>query len=231
MPSRAANIAALLTRSEADLTKIEGEYNSSLHAQTIAPSLKIDIKNLCGNLRSVLDYLAHDIRERHCPSVKSADKFYFPILPDATQFASQVERGFPGLKATAPALWHALEAIQPYHAANAWLALFNRVNNENKHGDLVEQSRVETREVRATSAGGGMVSWNPGAVTFGSGVFINGVPVNPQTQMPVPHPSRKVERFTWVDFRFAGIDVSALQLLKQSVAGTRNISDSLAPLV
>jgi hypothetical protein len=105
------------------------------------------------------------------------------------------------------------------------------VNNENKHGDLVEQVRVDSPRVNVTLSGGGGVSWDPRAVRFGSGVFIGGVPVNPATQLPVPHESQKVERVTWVDFRFRDPDVSALGLLKQSTAGVRKIANEIAKLL
>ena len=60
-------------------------------------------------------------------------------------------------------------------------------------------------------------------VKFGAGVRIGGVPVNPDTQMPVPHPSQTVEKIIWVDFRFKGIDVSAIELLSKSVTGVKSI--------
>jgi len=51
---RTASIKALLDKSKQDLTKIEREYDKSLHARMIAPHLKIDIKNLCENLHQFL---------------------------------------------------------------------------------------------------------------------------------------------------------------------------------
>lgn len=223
MSSRAQSRSALLARASSDLAKVEAGYNASLHARAIATDLKIDIKNLCENLRSVLDYLAQDIRVKYCPPAKSSDRFYFPVLPDRGKFEVQVDRWYPGLTTAAPRLWGYLESVQPYQPGRQWLGLFNRLNNENKHGDLVHQTRAETKQVRAMSSGGAQVSWNPDSVTFGPGVSIGGVPVDPRTQMPVPHPSLKVERTTWVDFQFAGLNVSALWLLKTSVAGIREI--------
>lgn len=229
MPSRSQSRSALLTRASSDLAKVEAGYSASLHARAIATDLKIDIKNLCENLRSVLDYLAQDIRVKYCPASKSSDRFYFPILPDRGQFEGQVDRSYPGLRAAAPELWGYLESVQPYQPGREWLGLFNRLNNENKHGDLVHQTRAETKQVRATSSGGAQVSWNPDSVRFGPGVSIGGVPVDPRTQMPVPHPSLRVEQITWVDFQFAGLNVSALGLLKTAVAGISEIVGHVEP--
>ena len=224
MTDRKHDIDALLVRSDDDFAGIESKYNESLRAQEVSTDLRIDIKNLCGNLRSVLDYLAHEIRDRHCPFANPKDRFYFPILPDHSTFESQMSKWFPDLKTSCPDLWDYLESIQPYHPDYVWLGHFNRLNNENKHGRLVEQTRSKRQEVKATTQGGGQVRWNPQNVKFGSGVRIGGVPVDPRTQLPAPHPSQKVEHITWVDFRFEGIGVSALQLLKSTLEGIQWLS-------
>ena len=226
MASRKANIDALLKHADGVLTKIEAEYQKSLHAKSIDAALRIDIKNLCENLRSALDYLAHEVRETFCGQARPDAKFYFPILPDKPAFDVRVDQWYPGLRDTAPAVLAELEAVQPYQKGFEWLGHLNRVNNENKHGDLVEQVRSENVETRVTGQGGGQVSWTSG-VTFRSGVSVMGVPIDPRTQLPVPSPSIKVERITWVDFQFAGIGVSALALLKASVPGVRTIDAKL----
>ena len=210
---------------------IESEYRASLQASAISVNLKIDIKNFCENLRSVLDYLAHDIHEAHCSTAKPDDRFYFPILPDVKQFESQMNKWFPDLAFAKPDLWNYLETMQPYHSGFEWLGQVNKINNENKHGDLVEQTRVERNEIRVTAQSGVQVSWNPNAVKFGNGVSIAGVPVNPSTQLPMPHPSQKVEKIIWVDFQFAGIGVSAIQLLQQTLAGTKQIAEDIYRLI
>ncbi len=228
MPSREEDIKALLNRAEKDLHKIESQYDASLRNQSISADLKIDIKNFCENLRSVLDYLAHEIRETCCPTAKAQERFYFPIFPDQAQFEAQMARWFANLDIACPDLWRYLESIQPYNGdEKKWLGRFNRLNNENKHGALVEQTKTETKEIRATTKGGGQVSWNPANVRFGRGVYIGGVPVDPISQRPIPHPSLKVEDITWVDFRFAGIGVSALGLLKQSLHGVGAIANEI----
>lgn len=221
---RKGNVESLLKKAQQQLLSIRAEYERSLQKQSVEADLKIDIKNLCENLRSVLDYVIHDIREKYCPTANPKDRFYFPILPDAKVFASTANSWFPGLNTASPAIWSILESIQPYQAGFQWLSQFNKLNNENKHGDLVEQTRKETQRVIVKNQGGGSVSWDPAAVKFGHGVFIGGVPVNPATQMPVPHQSQTVEKIIWVDFRFKDIDVSAFKLLDEAIKGITDIS-------
>ena len=228
MTTRSNSIKALLARSAKDVARIEQEYNDALHAKRVSDELCIDIKNLCGNLRSVLDYLASDIREIHCPNAKPKERFYFPILPDRTQFESRMTQWFPDLAVSSPDVWNYLESIQPYHDGFEWLGYLNRVNNENKHKALVEQTRTETERVSVSTKGGGQVSWTPGSVRFGKGVSIGGVPVDPDTQMPVPHPSQTVKRVVWVDFRFADLNVSAMALLPTAADGVKAIVDDLS---
>jgi len=223
MTDRHDSRAALLAHATRDLAKIEAEYQASLNARSIEAALRVDIKNLFENLRSVLDYLAQDIRAKYCPSAKPRERFYFPILPDPQQFVAKMKQWYPALETRSKALYDYLGSIQPYQSSFEWLGHFNRVNNENKHANLVEQTRVETQQVRASMPGGGSVSWNPAGVRFGSGVFIGGVPVDPSTQMPVPDPSLKVERITWVDFHFADIGISALALMRASTNGIAKI--------
>lgn len=177
-------------------------------------------------MRSALDYLAKDIREKHCPNANPNARFYFPILLDASQFQGQMNNWFPGLNSGCTDLWSYLESIQPCNLGAEWLGKFNRVNNENKHDSLVEQTRIETQRVNV-SFGGGSVSWDPGAVQFGAGVYIGGVPVDIRTQMPTPHPSQKVEKVAWVDFRFDGIDESVITLMEQSLLGIKTIVTSV----
>lgn len=169
-------------------------------------------------------FLAHDIREKYCTIGKPKDIFYFPILPNTEKFVEKANQWFPGLSVSSFTLWSLLESIQPYQAGYEWLGHFNSINNKNKHGNLVEQVRKETDRITAVSNGGGTVSWDPKSVRFGPGVFIGGVPLNPVTQIPVPHPSQTIEKTIWVDFQFSDVGVSALSLLSNSVSGITDLT-------
>lgn len=221
--NRKENIEALFARAETTLMQIEKEYQSSLTKQSIVSNLKIDIKNFSENLRSILDYLAHDIVQKHCPNAKSSNNVYFPIVKDLKKFQEKIKQSYPELESNIKDLYDYLLSIQPFQKKeNEWLALFNHLNNENKHNALVEQKRTETKRIVVNTTNS-VVSWKPSSVKFGSGVSIGGVPVNPQTQIPMPHPSQTVQVITWVDFQFEGINVSALWLLKESFKGIKNI--------
>ncbi|MCX6072400.1 MAG: hypothetical protein NTU91_16350 [Chloroflexi bacterium] len=110
---RSADRRALLARADADLAKVEAQYNASLHAKAIGAELRIDIKNLMENLRSILEYVAEDIRDTHCPTAKTPKPVYFPILPDRPQFEARMQQWYPNLNSTKKTLWDYLEFVQP----------------------------------------------------------------------------------------------------------------------
>ena len=231
MSNRKSDISALLTHSRKRIDVILEQYRNSLEGQTVSEDLRVEIKGLFENLRSVLDYCAHDIREHFCPPLKSKERIYFPILPDRTQFEGNMARWFPDLQISVPDLWNALEAVQPYQDGHEWLGQFNVVNNRNKHDRLIEQTKTSTREVKVSSDQGSEVSWNPDSTTFGEGVEIAGVPVDPLTQLPVPHQSQNVQQITWVDFKFEGVEVSALDLMRSALQGIEEISSTMFSII
>lgn len=226
--SRKADIEALLKRADKTLQKINIEYDNSLHSQTISADLRIDIKDYFSNLRSILDYIAHDIVDKYCPNSNPKNNLYFPIRADINAFAAEMTKSYPDLITNNKRVYNILENIQPFkHDENKWLTHFNKLNNENKHERLVAQKRCETKRVNVNIQGGGSVNWDPSAVTFGSGVFIGGVQVNPQTQLPNPSNTQTVIIETWIDFQFEDINVSALWLTKESLKHISIIYDDL----
>lgn len=225
--SRKNDIEALLKRAETTLQKITKEYDQSLHSKEISADLRIDIKDYFGNLRSILDYLAHDIVDKYCPNANPKNNLYFPIRSDLNAFTIEMNKSYPDLITNNVTIYNILEDLQPYKKDdNKWLTSFNKLNNENKHDKLVAQTRTETKSVTVTGNSGGSVSWGPG-VTFGSGVSIMGVPIDPRTQLPVPNNIVKTEIVTWVDFHFEDINVSAIWLTKESLAKISRIYNDL----
>jgi len=224
---RAASIDALLKRVAADVAAVRPAYEASLHEKNVRDDLRVAIKNIFENLRSCVDYMAQDIFDTHCKSSPKPDKLYFPIRKSAQDFAAVVAKAFPGLSAASPAVYALVEGVQPYR--NPWLGQFNQLNNHNKHQDLVEQTRTEARQV-TVSRQSGSVSWGPG-VTFGRGVSVMGVPIDPTTQLPVPNAAVATSVTTWVDFRFAEVDVSVVHFVEQSVREVSSLYQELRPLI
>ena len=217
----------MLERAKKSLSTIDAEYQKTLRVKIIENNLKIDIKDYFSKLRSILDYLAHDIVEKYCPTADPKNKLYFPIRADQASFENEMRKAYPNLIADNKIIYDVLASVQPFQRPeNNWLLNFNKLNNENKHEQLVAQKRMETKRVNV-QFNNGSVSWNPSAVRFGAGISIGGVPVNPQTQMPQTSNTQAVTIETWVDFRFEGLDVSVLELTRESLKQIQKIYDDI----
>lgn len=221
--SRKKSIDALIERCRDSLNALKDDYQASLNAKEISEALKIDIKNILENLRSCLDYIARDVHEKFISG--PADRLYFPIRHTAAEFQQAIKHDYSGLEQSAPEVFSIIENVQPYN--DGWIGKFNRLNNDNKHEDLVEQSRTETKRVTVSSkAGGGSVSWGSG-VTFGSGVSVVGVPIDPRTQMPVPNSIAETKVEIWVDFKFSDNNESVIPFLVRSIDTVESLCKSI----
>jgi hypothetical protein len=97
------------------------------------------------NLRSALDYIAHDIYEkiiypdRLASGEKEISDIYFPYGKDENGFKSSVGRNLPKLSSLSPPIYSVLERIQPYKCGNDWLYDFCTILNQNQHNTLSPQ--------------------------------------------------------------------------------------------
>jgi len=221
---RTENIEALLKKVAQQLEEITKEYKNSLHKKKIKPELKVDIKNFFENLRSVLDYLANEVRESSIVNNAGSKIFYFPILPDSAIFEKCMDKWFPGLKRGNSDLYSYLLSIQPFQGQQQiWIKQFNDVNKVNKHGDLVEQIREEQERVDVNHNQRGGLSYNPKLAKFGKGASIFGSQIDTATNIPVPNPSIQIKRIIWIDFKFDDVDVSVLTLMQKSLKEIQEI--------
>ncbi len=233
--SRQKNIDAQIKRAQEILPKIEKEYNNSLHNKNVGEDLKLDIQTFCGHLRSALDYLANDIVEKYCPGAKSGDRLYFPITDSDTSFKQRMIDSYPGLQTNCPDLYILLESVQTYFKnENKWLSQFNKINNENKHSDLVEQTRTETKQLNISSGGASMSLGQGASISLGHGasIQIGGLTILGGQTINTNSPAKmfgdgKQEIITWVDFKFNKTDVSALWLLKESLKQIQLINSEI----
>ena len=221
--SRKKSIAALIKKSRDSMASLKNDYQASLKAKEVSEELKVDIKNILENLRSCLDYIARDVYEKFISGTPG--RLYFPIRHTDNEFQQAISRDYSSLDQAAPNVYAIIEKVQPYN--DPWLGKFNRLNNDNKHEDLVEQTRTETRRVTVSSKiGGSSVSWGPG-VTFGSGVSVIGVQIDPRTQMPVPNTTTDTKVEIWVDFKFRDNNESVIRFLDKSVDKVESVCNSI----
>ena len=237
---RKDQVDALLEHAKTALEEIEEQYNKALKETTIPPSLQIHIKNYMENLRSALDYIAHDIYEQEiAPHRISTGKqeireVYFPYGNTETDFKSRVGSSLPELKNVSPSLYNTLEAIQPYKAGDTWLFDFCRILNEKKHDILSPQKREEKRGL-IIDFGGPKIQMGPGSSISGTG-FIGtgrgGIHLQGDTisgDSPAHRTSGKVKQtiIRWISFKFADTGVEVLPLLKKAMTRIRDFSNDV----
>lgn len=230
---RENDISELILTCESSLLTVESKYIESLDLKYAPRILSIQIKHIINDLRTILDYLACEIRETNLPDKKPRDYFYFPIKNNKADFFSQLTKEYPNLSLVNPKLVSYLESIQPYNNEKfKWLLHLIYLDNHNKHFKLIEQTKTETKEVKVTdSSRSGSVSWNPSSVFFGNGVFIMGNRINPISQLPFENTSIKTTITTWVDFKFEELEISSLGFLKDALNGTKIIISSIKSLI
>lgn len=221
---RSLSIEALIRKARQGHQDLRAAYEASLHERYVREDLKVEIKNIFENLRSCLDYMAHEIYEVFCGQNPPPSHLYFPIRQNEVDFDMAIGNYFPNLVTVAPRIVAFLKSIQPFR--DPWLRNFNQLNNHNKHQDLVPQTRTEVKQVSVTTPGGGSISWGSG-VHFGGGVSVLGVPIDPRTQLPIPNKQVETKIMIWVDFKFKDIDESVLPFIDDSIQKVESIYSEL----
>ena len=229
------NIVVSLDRTGELLRELKAEYNKSLQDKLISEQAVHLTHEVCERLRSVLDRLARRYWETHVSrdinaEDRAAASVYFPVVDDLNAFDSVLGRWrWKSVRQQHQKIYDYLLERQPFKAKeNHWLKVLNDVSVQGKHIDLVPQSRVEETRVTVKSKGGS-VSWGPG-VTFGSGVYIMGAPVDPRTQRIVPTSGVTESVETWVSFLIEEHGVNALGFCKESLVNTRRVAEEMSNL-
>lgn len=205
----ASRVDVVLATLPGQMDDIRARYERDLAVHKLSDHLLHDIARYVEDCQRVLDWTATDIDRAHG---KGRDRSpYFPLHTDSTKFAKAMRSHFPAVPS---AVVDAFERHQPGQPGKTELGYLHQLARVNKHQDFTPQKRIETRRVEARSSGGGSVSWDPGAVTFGSGVSINGVPVDPRTQRPVSSPTQVVTETIYVGWKFTDPPVPVLPTLE-----------------
>ena len=230
---------SLVEHAEAALPKIRAAYDASLHSKEVSKSLLIEIKNICENLRSALDFAAHGLFDSHGFSKKSNPKIYFPYALAAQtrvefERSGRIEQCIPGLTASRSDIVQLLLEMQHFGSrGNIWLPQFMELTNENKHQRLTPQTRTETKELKISS-GGAAISLGQGAsISIGNGasISIGGAVITGGQTFDVNRPpivrGGRTEVITWVSFNFASNNLPVMPLLENSLKGVRRIVEEL----
>lgn len=205
MPSR---VNAVVRKLPEQLETIRTQYERALAEREMSDDLLHDIARFIEDCQRVLDWTATDIDRKYGQASDRSP--YYPLHDAPARFAAAMARDFP----TVPQpVYDAMERHQPYQPGKDSLGYLHDLARVNKHQDFTPQTRTQTRRIRA-SGGGAAVEWNPNSVTFGRGVSIGGVPVDPSTQRPVPSATQEVTEIIYVGWNFVQPNVPVLATLQ-----------------
>lgn len=233
---------SLIQHAEKELPKIRQAYQESLSSKTISALLLVEIKNVCENLRSSLDFAAHGLFEKHCVASPKKPKIYFPYATTEQSRAEFEKNGrinacISGLSAARPDVVNLLLEMQHFGSKGyKWLPSFMSLTNENKHQRLVPQVRKESKELRI-SGGGASISLGQGAsISIGTGasISIGSAVVRGGQTFDANNPPQvqggRVEVITWVSFHFETNGEPVIPFLETSLNGVREIVRDLSSI-
>lgn len=234
--SRKSDVEAILEATTIQHEEIKTKYKDALRNKSL--DLRVPVKNIMENLRSSLDYMAHDIYEVCCkPTCSALGKsdpryIYFPYGKSEQDFKSRISSVLPGLQSQSSDLYDLLISIQPFRCNDTWLYDLCSVLNENKHDRLVPQERKETETYSVKGKHGSVtILRKPGnRVTSKPGAGkIFGVPSQflGNTIATDSHGDLKHVITRWISFSFEGTDINVLDLLDKSITGIQKFAVEL----
>jgi hypothetical protein len=235
--NRRDDVSTILEVAKQQYESIREDYDRALRERSL--DLRVPVKNLMENLRSSLDYMAHDIYEACCKATRVAagkpnpHNIYFPYSRTEADFKSGVGSSLPDLVTTAPVVYNLIASIQPFRCNDTWLYDLCSILNEKKHDKLKAQVRSETETYIVESEHGSvsMIVNNPNVkITSQLGtVKIFGVPAEFTSNdiKTVPSDKLKHEHIRWVAFTFEGLDVNVIGMLEKAVTGIMNLANQL----
>ncbi len=239
--NRKSDVNTIITAAEEQYGNIRKGYDRALREQSL--DLRVPVKNLMENLRSSLDYMAHDIYEICCQSTRLASgkpdpqNIYFPYGRTEADFKSGVSSSLPDLANNNPAVYDLIISIQPFRCNDSWLYDLCSILNEKKHDKLKAQVRSET-EIYTVESEQGSVSVmannpNTKVTSMPGAVKIFGVPAEFTSEGIKTAPSDKLthKRTKWVAFTFEGTNVNVIAMLDKAVAGIRDFAYNLYTVI
>ncbi len=228
------DIQSQIDRAKELLHELEEACNDDLQSKNISGKTKNLTQEVLLKIRHLLDQAIYKYFKKYYlltlsePDKKSA-KVYFPIVNKKEDLKASLGRSkMADLETSHSKLYNFLDSIQPYNQDCLWLKHLANFASE-KHIGLTPQTKTETRRV-TVSRNGGSVSWGSG-VTFGGGISVMGVPIDPTTQMPVPNKVADTRVENWISFLFEGSNINVLGLCKKSVEDGEKIIKKILEFV
>ena len=154
-PMRQNNIKELLADVKKNIDELIDKQTKSQKDPSVLKLNSVQIKNCLENLRSTLDYVAHDIidylqKEYVKDGIvkQSPGRIYFPFGITTAAFDKSVEKYLLNLKMYRPKIYDLVKSVQPFVNGKNWLKNLIEEVNKIKHHELTEQQRVDSVKLK-----------------------------------------------------------------------------------
>lgn len=232
--NRKNDVDAILVAAIQQHSTVRQDYERALRDQSL--DLRVPVKNLMENLRSALDYMAHDIYEACCRSARISNglsdlkNIYFPYGKTEAEFKSCVGKSLPNLATLAPNIYKILLSVQPFDCGDTWLCDLCVILNEKKHDRLKAQERSESETYTVEGQHGSVTIQvnNPNIkiTSMPGAVKIFGIPAEFREDgiHTAPSNALKHKHIKWVAFTFEGTNTNVINLLDKATVGIKNLA-------
>jgi len=139
---RESHVDELIEEVEELIRVINAVYNDAKTNEDIKQLARPKVKSCFEHLRSCLYYIATDLHENLDDDNKPKN-VHFPYGKDKSLFFRQMNKNLPNLDKRYSDI---IESIQPHASGDKWLIHFCKATNFNKHTELKEQERKNSKE-------------------------------------------------------------------------------------
>ena len=200
-----------ISRSKELYSELKSEVEKDINNSNVSLRTLEITEDILTKLRNCLDKAVNLLQEsKGLPQSKYLN---FPICSQLQDFENKINSSpLKELILQIPKLETLLRKSQPFQSnANLIFIELHKAGSQDKHHTLLFQEKEIVGERISFLGLYGNVSWNPQAVKFGSGVSMNGVPINPQTQMPAYVPeTHTISKIKLISIKFQGKDQDVL---------------------
>lgn len=204
-------------------------FNLAMRNKEVTIEFQNLIRYFTLDIFSTLDYCAFQILLKYClkhidPTKHNKAKrdVSFPTKFDSVEFHKHMEKVFPRLITEQNEIYVLLQTAQ----AN-WLKTLLKLNNHNKHRELIAQKEVTQIDTGLIVDGSNFIGFGENVNIRIENLTINGkrVPDYSANSNDVkPHPSFEIKKIiTWTDILFKDLNVPLISTLDEIYAETENI--------
>lgn len=217
------DVNELLTAVQASMVRLRSAYEKSRNNEGIRTVLRPDVKSSLEHLRSCLEYCAQDT---HAALYGGSRRLYFPYGKDERHFKDSVANNLPNLQKKSAPVYALFESIQPFRSGSEWLTQLCNYSNFNKHDSLTKQDRVNSPN-NFTDLGSGAIGFDSNSTVVFHNATVNGIKLGADKPLVIdggrstqeirdllPSGIAVKREFDWVEFRFPGTALDALQLIQ-----------------